>query len=49
MRPATDRVGLVSPRSTCDSIGAETPERSAKSRKERSMPSLRGRIRGPKA
>src|SRR4051794_2788778 len=47
MRPATVRVGLVSPRSTCESIGAETPERSARSRSERSIPSRSARTREP--
>ena len=39
MRPATGSVGLVSPRSTWLSIGALTPERSARSRSERSIAS----------
>src|SRR6202035_5088321 len=34
MRAATARVGLVSPRSTCESIGALTPLRSARSRSD---------------
>ena len=34
MRAATVSVGLVSPRSTCESIGALTPLRSARSRSE---------------
>src|SRR5437016_3899781 len=49
MRLATDSVGLVSPRSTWDSIGAETPQRSARSRSERRMASRRERTRGPTA
>ena len=36
IRVATDSVGLVSPRSTWESIGADTPQRSARSRSERS-------------
>ena len=40
-------VGLVSPRSTCESIGALTPERSARSRRERPIASRRALIRGP--
>jgi hypothetical protein len=48
MRSATASVGLVSPRSTWESIGADTPLRSARSRSERSMPSRRRRIRVPK-
>ena len=47
MRLATASVGLVSPRSTCDSIGALTPLRSARSRRERSIASRRARTRGP--
>src|SRR4051794_40272026 len=47
MRPATDSVGLVSPRSTWDSMGADTPLRSARSRRDRAMPSRRARMRGP--
>src|SRR4051794_26020606 len=47
MRAATDSVGLVSPRSTCDSIGADTPERSARSRSDRSIASRSARTRGP--
>ena len=34
MRAATVSVGLVSPRSTCESIGALTPLRSASSRSD---------------
>src|SRR5690349_4492361 len=49
MREATCRVGLVSPRSTWLSIGAETPERSARSRNERSMASRSALTRGPTA
>src|SRR3954451_23297637 len=47
MRPATVSGGLVSPRSTWESIGAETPERSARSRRERSIPSRSARTREP--
>ena len=47
MRPAIVSVGLVSPRSTCESIGAETPERSARSRSERSIDSRSARTRDP--
>src|SRR5512132_1774030 len=47
MRPATCSVGLVSPRSTWLSIGALTPERSARSRSERSIASRRARTREP--
>src|SRR4051812_31285081 len=47
IRAATCSVGLVSPRSTCESIGAETPERSARSRSERSIASRSTRTRGP--
>ena len=43
IRSATARVGLALPRSTCDSIGAETPLRAARSR--RRGPSPRARIR----
>ena len=50
MRAATASVGLVSPRSTCESIGAETPERSARSRSDRppprAAPGRAGRSRG---
>ena len=46
---ATCSVGLVSPRSTCESIGAETPERSASSRSERSIASRSAFTRGPTA
>ena len=45
--PATASVGLVSPRSTWESIGAETPLRSARSRSERSIPSRSARMRDP--
>ena len=48
IRSATARVGLVSPRSTWESIGADTPLRSARSRSERSMASLSLRTRVPK-
>ena len=47
--PPTASVGLVSPRSTCDSIGALTPVRCARSRSERSIPSRSARTRGPTA
>ena len=47
IRVATCSVGLVSPRSTCESIGALTPERSARSRSDRSIASRRARTRGP--
>src|SRR5581483_2130885 len=47
IRPATASVGLVSPRSTCESIGAETPERSARSRSESPMDSRSARTRAP--
>ena len=49
IRPATASVGLVSPRSTCDSIGAETPDRSARSRSDRLHASRSARIRAPTA
>src|SRR3954447_13201239 len=49
MRDATCSVGLVSPRSTWLSIGAETPERSARSRNERSIASRSDLTRGPTA
>ena len=49
MRAATCSVGLVSPRSTWESIGAETPERAARSRSERSIASRSARTRGPMA
>ena len=47
MRLATVSVGLVSPRSTWESIGAVTPLRSARSRRDRSMPSRSARTREP--
>src|SRR3982750_1882313 len=47
MRLAICSVGLVSPRSTWLSIGALTPERSARSRSERSIASRSARTRGP--
>src|SRR3954447_21161094 len=47
MRPATLKVGLVSPRSTCDSMGAETPLRSASSRSDNPMASRSACNRGP--
>src|SRR5262249_38531230 len=47
MRAATCSVGLVSPRSTWLSIGALTPERSARSRSDRSIASRSARTRGP--
>ena len=49
MRLAICSVGLVSPRSTWLSIGAETPERSARSRSERSIASRSALTRGPTA
>ena len=49
IRSAVVSVGLVSPRSTCESIGAETPERSARSRSERSIASRSALTRGPTA
>ena len=45
--PATVRVGEVSPRSTCESIGAETPERSASSRSERCIERRSALTRSP--
>src|SRR3954451_18013366 len=47
MRPAVASVGLVSPRSTWESIGAETPLRSVRSRSERPIASRSARMRGP--
>src|SRR3712207_2428706 len=47
MRPATVSVGLVSPRSTCESIGAETPQRSARSRSDSPIASRSAFTRGP--
>src|SRR4051794_25245590 len=47
MRAATCSVGLVSPRSTWESIGADTPERTARSRSERSIASRSAFTRGP--
>ena len=47
MRLAIASVGLVSPRSTWLSIGALTPERSARSRSDRSIASRSARTRGP--
>ena len=47
MRVATCSVGLVSPRSTCESIGALTPQRSARSRSDRPIASRRARTRPP--
>src|SRR3954464_1616553 len=49
MRSATWSVGLVSPRSTCESIGAETPDRTASSRSESREDSRRARTREPTA
>src|SRR5688500_8823678 len=49
MRAAVCKVGLVSPRSTCESIGAETPERSASSLSDRSIASRRALTRLPTA
>src|SRR3954468_8911430 len=46
---ATWSVGLVSPRSTWLSIGADTPERSERSRSERSIASRSALTRGPTA
>lgn len=46
---ATARVGLVAPRSTCDSIVGLTPLRSEKSRRERSMASRNALILKPTA
>src|ERR1700735_1796922 len=48
MRVAICRVGLVSPRSTWESIGALTPDRSARSRSERSIASRRARTLSPR-
>src|SRR3954447_16569286 len=47
MRAATASVGLVSPRSTWESIGAETPQRSARSRSESDIASRSALILGP--
>src|SRR3954469_21279757 len=47
MRLATASVGLVSPRSTWLSIGALTPLRCARSRRDRPMPSLSALTRSP--
>ncbi len=47
MREATVNVGLVSPRSTCESIGALTPLRAARSRSERSAASRSAFTRAP--
>ena len=47
MRVAICSVGLVSPRSTCESIGALTPQRSARSRSERPIASRSARTRAP--
>src|SRR4051812_9639935 len=47
MRPATASVGPVPPRSPWESIGADTPLRSARSRSERSIASRSARTRGP--
>ena len=44
---ATWSVGLVSPRSTCESIGALTPERSARSRNDMDIAPRSARIRVP--
>ena len=49
MRAATVSVGLVSPRSTCESIGALTPLRAARSRSERSADSRSALTRAPTA
>ena len=47
MRAATVIVGLVSPRSTCESIGALTPLRTARSRNERPLASRSAFTRSP--
>ncbi len=47
IRLAIWSVGLVSPRSTCESIGALTPERSARSRSDRSIASRSARTLDP--
>src|SRR4051812_25530471 len=47
MRAATCSVGLVSPRSTWESMGADTPLRSARSRRLSSIASRSARTRGP--
>src|SRR5205823_2722831 len=47
MRAATDSVGLVSPRSTCESIGALTPLRRARSRSESAEASRSALTRAP--
>ena len=49
MRAATVSVGLVSPRSTCESIGAHTPLRSARSRSESPLASRSALTRAPTA
>ena len=47
MRAATVSVGLVSPRSTCESIGALTPLRSARSRRDSPAASRSALTRAP--
>ena len=47
IRAATVNVGLVSPRSTCESIGALTPLRSARSRSESPEDSRNAFTRAP--
>src|SRR6202050_2365538 len=47
MRAATVRVGLVSPRSTCESLAALTPLRSARSRSDRPADSRSAFTRAP--
>ena len=47
MRAATVSVGLVSPRSTCESIGALTPLRSARSRSDSPADSRSAFTRAP--
>jgi polynucleotide 5'-hydroxyl-kinase GRC3/NOL9 len=46
MRAAICSVGLVSPRSTCDSIGAETPQRSAAARRHARQRALDAHLGG---
>ena len=47
MRAATDSVGLVSPRSTCESIGALTPLRPESSRSDSAEASRSALTRAP--
>ena len=49
MRVATCSVGLVSPRSTWESIAELTPQRSASSRSDSPIASRSARTRGPTA